>query len=499
MRRQITFLFSLYFLLGFNLSSYCQLELLSDIDIPCDKVFAVQGDIALGADHEVHFRDVKTFDLNTGITLSENDKIIRKSIEIGERVYLLLDESLPEQSSTVHVFMEGQLLQLDYPKPVIDLLAIQNSELLLGITDDGFIVLDNGVIIREVVLGASILDLVPYQEGYLGISNSSYFFFDEGLELQTGNSLPEGLSSFGGACKGNSLLLKGTVADDLRHELYVYDLVNGSTLNVIDSSGNQVFLHSFSIPQNYSGNEFFLSGCGQVMLGLAHFSVVTESGFVDPASGIYTDFSFRPDIMQNVVRPVTKQTPNGTMVFGRMGIEGVELYAVSEQGISVIEDIYPGYGGGVDLLIPNTANMIGGQHFTPQAFELIESGENVYFAARSPHLGLQIWKSDGTSESTFPITKENIVFKGYRKCFLSSNHGNVLASLHLKNGRKKLYKIEPDAQEVNISINQDENWEVVYARSPSVTSFTRYGSLTHPKVNLAQDGSSMLFLEKSDL
>lgn len=495
--RYVLTLNTVFWLVSFGL--FGQIESMSDAPIPCDKVFAIDGDVAIGADYLVHYRTLKTFNLGTGAILSSIDKVVYKSLEVDGVWYFLLLDVLMTQGGDIYAFQEGELSVVNYSEPVLDLLSVSGLNQLLAVTESGFVVIDDGQVITEIVLDSELLNMVPRGSQFLGLTEGSYYSFNADFSISESFEIPSGLKSFDGAILNDVLLLTGEVEEDKERPLTLLNTANGELMSVSDSSGSQARPLSFATPKGHSGNHFFIAGCGQIAVSQFNYTHPTEAGFIDHETGIYTPSNFRPGLWQDVVQPIAIASSGGLLVFGRMGMEGIEPYAIEGTRIEPVADLYPGWGGSIDLLVANTANYIGGSQFTPDAFEVVVKDGVAYFAARSPLLGLQVWRSDGTAEGTYAITRENVYNKGCDRCAIGLSQGELLLTALDRAGARILYRIDENAQAVYTETDHTRNWEISYSKNPTYFGGVTYFESDHPKVHLAQDGSSLLVLKKTEM
>ena len=479
------------------ISAQCQIESLTDAQIPCNKVLAIDGDVAVGCNHSTFFKTLKVFSLKNGNVISTIEKKLIKEIRQNEIHYFLLQEQGTSEGE-LYYFQEGALIAVDYDQTIFNIFKVPGINSLVGTTSQGFVLISNGILIEEVIIGAQVYNIKSHAGGYMAITKGSYFLLDSGFSIIETYEFPSGLSSFGGEEINGILLLSGDINEENQRPLSLYNIETSELYSVVDSSGNEALPNFFAVPRGLAGNHFFIAGSYQINPAQYTYTHPTEAAFINPVNGIYTPANFRPQLYQNLVQPTVVESANGPVVFGRMGFEGIEPYSIRNQKIEILKDIYPGYGGSLELLVENPANL-GNQAIHLNVFDLVEKDGIVFFAAQSPFLGAQIWRTDGTHDGTYALTEIEIERKGFEECYLSLDDGQILLTILYRDETRKLYALDDNAKPVFTDLNKDKNWEASYVRNPESTSGTVFRDGQHPGVHLAKDGTSVLVLNRTDM
>jgi ELWxxDGT repeat protein len=479
-------------------SAFSQLESLSEIDIPRDKVFFIEGDLAVGADFDFVFESLAAFDLKSGQVYSSLDKVVRKNLKHGSTHYFQVFENSFADTGKVYILDGNQFLPLASNEPIYDLFTVSGIDGVIATYSQGFYLISEGQVIETFDLGERLLSLKSLGEEILGLTSSFYHILDEDLFTIESFSLPEGLKSFQGATLNEVLLLAGESTEEYTRPLYIYNIATSEVHSVVDSTGTEVLPSNFTTPKGSIGNYFFIAGSGQKSFAPFTHSHPTDAGFINVENGIYTSANFRPGLWQNVVQPAVSYSENGAIAFGRFGMEGIEPYSLNDQQIKLVKDIYPGFGGSVDLLTPSTL-LYPTSHTRPPVFEMVERNGIVYFVAVSPLLGRQVWRTDGTEDGTYAITDFDLENKGPENCFLSLVNNQVIIATKLRNGSRKLYSLGQISKPIIPELDKELNWEASYVRNPNFYGGTKYLNKEHPGVHLAEDGSSLLVLNRTDM
>lgn len=478
-----------------SLCAFGQIERLTDAQIPCDKVYAVQGNVAVGADYVLNrYEDLVLFDAKSGTIFETFEKRVQKAFSHGGIYWFLLSEPANNSPLELYLFENGQLLPAASDQVLNDLYFEPALQAVLGITAQGFVVFDHGELLTEVEMGARLLGLHTHGAGFLAVTENSYFILNTDFSQAGSFSIPGGLESFMGAALGEVLLLTTPAEPFAVRSLSLYNIATAELYPVVNTAGEADSLEYFVLPKGVYDGHFFVAGSGQITAQNA-MTTPTDAGFINATTGAYTETNSRLGLRKGVVNPVVSESANGPLIFARMGIEGVEPYAISDQKIEIVKDIYEGFGGSVDLSVQNALN--SNPLMRPAAFELAESGGLVYFSARSKHLGHQLWRTDGTEEGTFAITDDDVENKGFEKCFLSKDGKAVLLTILHRDGSRQLYKIAENPTPVYPDVDAERNWEVAYATHPIIQSGTSYIDMLHPGVYPAKDGSSALILRRA--
>jgi len=479
-------------------SAFGQLESLSEIDIPRDKVFFVEGELAIGANFDFVFESLAAFDLKSGQVYSNLDKVVRKNLKNGSTHYFQVFENSFADTGRVYILNGNQFLQLETTEPIYDLFTVSGIDGVVATYSQGFYLINEGQVINEVELGERLLSLQSLAEEILGLTSSSYYTFNSDLSIIESFGFPEGLQSFRGATENGYLLLSGVITEENARPLSIFNIATSELYSVVDSNGIEALPRSFVWPLGFADNHFFISGVGQITFAPFTYTNPTDAAFINLETGIYTPSNFRPGLWQNTVQPVVNFSENGAIAFGRFGMEGIEPYSFKDQELKVVKDIYPGFGGSLDLLVKNAANNPFFQKDT-QVFEQVELDGIIYFTAISPQLGKQLWRTDGTDEGTYALTEFDLPNKGLENCFLNTDGNALFVSVRYRDESRKLYKLSNSPKPVDEELDQALNWEANYVRNPKSMGGPVYHNSEHPGVHLSVDGSSLLVLNRTDM
>ncbi|NEN24305.1 T9SS type A sorting domain-containing protein [Cryomorpha ignava] len=499
-RKTISFLQFTWFMLISGIS-FAQLEPITDIEIPCQKVLQIDGNKALGVNFaENKYVDIVLFDINTGEVIETVEGVIYTYAEYNDVWYFYIRYASSSAGTWVMAYSSGELTLLStYMNPSYDMWVMPGLNGVVGSTYSGIALFTEGAIQPELNLGERVLNIIPQESGFIAITSHTVNSIDLDFNLVSSYSFPDEWESFDGAYLNGDFLLTNSVPfgfPDRSLATYREDIE--SLTPITNANGEEIIVPSFLLPVGEIEGQFLLAGNGHYANDNNRIVNPTGSGLINPNLGVFTDFSNNLEIYTLRLQPILKQTGNGPLLFGRMGYEGIEPYRISSSGVEVLKDIYPGFGNSMNFDgFPNIGVYLPLEDLSP--LDIISKNGILYFSAISPGLGHQIWRSDGTAEGTFAITNITPEKKGIKEAFFSEQEDDIMVSIKYSNDQVYLYKLDENSQPVTDTLPNEKNWEVTYTKNPIVFSGVRTISLNHPEVMLADDGSMVFVLERMDV